>query len=339
MTTNNNKTSGRKKETTIRINDINHKLQSKTKTKPKQQTTNKTTKHKTKTTKTKTKTNKTKRQSPTKYANHPDYEFDTIKKRWVKKSDLRPIELVNKYKLFLIEYLKKSTTMNPKEIEKIVKTHATSSKRLSEILVKKGAMTKKEAEDFFYDYNFWNMELCKYMKKICPTETDIEGTDWCEYGEDLFCFHKDNKTGFVSCYSLDDILGLLSSSFTDGDDYRLSLQLPRDPYTRKVLTEDLIKTLLKQIRYYKDYFRNYADPHVVYFLRNYKKFYANPNIKPFLQKTTLTSQEKYKLSEAIENFMTKTNEIRHGWGEGHIRWWFWIDGKEPKDKYKYIFHS
>lgn len=102
-----------------------------------------------------------------------------------------------------------------------------------------------------------------------------------------------------------------------------------------------MKKFVKQLRQTEsaNYIRELQMPHVVYFLKHYKKFYADPNIKPYLNKNVLTQQEKWKVSRAIENFFTKTNEIEHGWGEGHIRWWFWVDeDNEPEDKYKYIFN-
>ena len=102
----------------------------------------------TKKTKTKTKT--------IKYANHPDYEFDTLRTRWVKKSDLRPIPLVNSYKMYLKDYLKTHTNMDHKKIDLLVKKHATSENRLKEILVAEEAMTKQQADRFFTKNNFWN---------------------------------------------------------------------------------------------------------------------------------------------------------------------------------------
>ena len=281
----------------------------------------------------------TKRKTPTnnKFANHPDYEYDTMKKRWVKKSDLRPVDLVNRYKIFLIDYLKINTDMDHKKIEKLVRKHATSTNRLKEILVEEGEMTQRQADRFFIRNSFWKKELCKHMKKICPTERDINEKEWCDYSEDAFCYFKDQKNK-ISCYSINDIYNIISSSFTGGDDDTIFLQLPKDPYTRKVFTQEFIKTFLKQLRLGKERLNNLHVPHVLYFLRNYKKFYSDPNIKTFLKKKILTNREKWELSEAIEEFLTEKDVIHHGFTTEDKRSWFWNDDKkEPKNLYDYIF--
>lgn len=315
------------KTTNTKTNTIIKRISSKTKTKIKTNTTKKT--------------NITKKTKKTpKYANHPDYQYDTIKKRWVKKSDIRPIQLVNKYQKFLMEYLKTHTHLEHKEIDKIVRKYATSTDRLYDIFLTKNAMTEQKATEFLNKNDFWHEELCKHMKKICPTETDLTGLDWCEYDESAFCYYKDKKTKLVSCYSVNDILDILSSTFTGGGEETILLQPPRDPYTRKVLSEDFFKKYLKEMRRLKyDNFGDAASPHTAYFLRNYKKFYADPKIKPYLNKNTLTNQEKWKLSDAIEDFLTRTNEIRHGWDVNNNRWWFWVSGKKPADKFEYIYNN
>ena len=295
--------------------------------------------------KTNTKTNiKTKKnqttKTNTKFAGNPDYEFDTIKKRWVKKSDIRPIELVNRYKLFLEDYLQKNTNLDHKKIRDIVKKHATSTERLKELLVKEGAMTEKTAKKFFKNNSFWKKELCEHMKTICPNDTDLSAKSWCDKHEDAFFLYKDTNGKHVSCYSIDDIYDIISSSFTGGDDDMIFLQLPRDPYTRKIMDEKFIKNFLQQLRLGKERLNGLPLPHVVYFLRNYKKFYADPQIKPFLKKSILTNKEKWELSEAIEDFMLSTGEIVHGFTEKGKRWWGWIDdSKRPKDLYFYIFNK
>jgi hypothetical protein len=308
------------------------------KTKKNTPTKSPTAKSKTITTKTKTSGNNTK------FANHPDYEFDTIKKRWVKKSDIRPIELVNRYKTFLIDYLKKHTEeKDHKNIEKIVNKYATSTERLKEILIEKEGFSRRWVNRTFDKYNFWDKELCGHMKKVCPNETDLSGKEWCEYGEDLLFLYKEHNGKHVSCYSITDVYDVISSSFTGGDDDVIFLQLPRDPYTRKVWDQDFIKKFLKQLRVIKKDVNRLPLPHVVYFLRNYKKFYADPQIKPFLKKNTLTKREQWQLSDAIEDFMLETEEIGHGFTDdtGELkRWWFWEDDtKIPKDLYNYIFNT
>lgn len=275
----------------------------------------------------------------TKYANHPDYEYDTVKTRWVKKSDIRPVELINQYKAFLMDYLKKSTTMDHNEIEKLVRKHATSTNRLKEILVEKGIMTKRKADIFFRKNSFWEKELCKHMKTVCPTETDLSGNDWCDYAEEALIYDKDTKTKLVSCYSASDLLQIISSSFTGEEDDYILLQLPRDPYTRNVLTQDLIKKMLNVLRANKGGLSKLAFPHVAYFLRHYKKFYADPNIKLFIKKDNdiLTKQEKWKLSEIIEELLTETDELENDLTVKGKQWWFWKEGKKPADMYDYIF--
>jgi hypothetical protein len=294
------------------------------------------------TAKVKATTTTTKRKTPnTKYTNHPDYEYDTIKKRWVKKSDIRPAELVNRYKVFLMDYLKAKTKMDPKRIETLVRKHATSTERLKEILIKEGALSKIRTNIFFNNNSFWKKELCGHMKKVCPTERDLSERDWCEYNENGFFYFNDEKSKHISCFSIKDIYDIISSSFTGGDDDMIFLQLPRDPYTRKVFNEEFIKKFLKQLRHLKGEVNNLPRAHVVYFLRNYKTFYNDPKIKSFLKKNTLTNKEKWELSEAIQKFMTKSNEIGHGFTtKGHKRWWFWVnDEKEPTDLYNYVFNK
>jgi ribosomal protein S16 len=286
----------------------------------------------------------TKTTTKDKYANHPDYEYDTTNRRWVKKSDLRPIELVNRYKVFLTNYLDKNTMMELKDIKKLVNKHATSTKRLTKILVEKGMMTERQAKIFSNNYTFWSQELCKHMKKVCPTETNLNGEDWCVYAEDVFFYSKDKKTNLTSCYVMPDILNIISSSLTGGEVadeeyYDLLLQLPRDPYTRKVLDQEFISSFLKQIRKIKDKVSNIQAAHVLYFFRNYKKFYTDPKIKPFLKKTTLNKKEKQELSDAIEDFLSRTDEIEHGIASDKTIWWFWLDGKQPTDMYKYIYEK
>jgi hypothetical protein len=294
-------------------------------------------------TKTITKTT-TKTTTKDKYANHPDYDYDTTNRRWVKKSDLRPIELVNQYKIFLTNYLDKNTMMELKDIKKLVNKHATSTKRLIEILVEKGMMTENRARAFFRKNSFWYRDLCKHMKKICPSETNLKGEDWCEYMEDSFCYYKDKRTNLISCYTMPEIFSIISTSFTGGEVadeeyYDLLLQLPRDPYTRKVLSQDFIRSYLKQIRNLKGKFSFETAPHILYFFRNYKKFYTDPKIKPFLEKTILTKKEKHELSDAIEDFLTRTDEIEHALTKNDKIWWFWLDGKQPTDMYKYIYEK
>lgn len=282
---------------------------------------------------TKTRTTRTK----TNFSNHPDYTYDSMKKRWVKKSNIRPVELVNRYKEFLIEFLEKNTTLAPKEIEKIVRKHATSSERLKKILVEKGAMTITRANELMKKNRFWGKELCHHMKTICPAETNLSGVSWCKYTEETFFLNQDKKTKHVSCYTVPEVVYLLNTSFVGGDDPNTALfQLPRDPYTRKVFTPDFMRAYLKHLRFFKEDF-NFPAPHVLYFLRNYKKFYTDPIIKPFLKKNVLTDDEKWQVSDAIEKFLTKTNEIEHGWVKGPKRWWFWKDGKEPEDQMAYIY--
>lgn len=283
---------------------------------------------------TKTRTTRTK----TNFSNHPDYTYDSMKKRWVKKSNIRPVELVNRYKEFLIAFLKIDTNLDHKEIERLVRKHATSSDRLKKILVETGAMTKTRANKLFKDYNFWGRELCGHMKTICPAETNLSGVSWCDMTEESFFYNEDKKTKHVSCYTVSEVVYLLSTSFAGGDDPNTVLfQLPRDPYTRKVLTPDFMRAYLKHLRFFQEDFKKFTYPHVVYFLHNYQKFYTDPTIKPFLKKNVLTEDEKWEVSEAIEKFLTKTNEIEHGWIKGPKRWWFWKDGKEPEDKMEYIY--
>jgi hypothetical protein len=280
----------------------------------------------------------TKTTTKDKYANNPDYEYDTTNRRWVKKSDLRPIELVNQYKIFLTNYLDKNTMMELKDIKKLVNKHATSTKRLTDILVEKGMMSASRSNLFCNKFSFWRHELCKHMKKVCPTKTSLSGQDWCTYAEDSFCYYKDKKTKLISCYTVPDILNIISSSLTTGDENEILLQLPRDPYTRKILTSDFIKSFLKQMRQIEE-LRDLAYPHVVYFLRNYKKFYTDPDIKPFLEKTTLTKKEKQELSDAISDFLTRTDEIEMNLTDDNEIWWFWTDDeKEPTNKLDYIYH-
>lgn len=294
-------------------------------------------------TKTRQRTTTTRTPKTTKYAHHPNYELDTLKKRWVRKSDIRPIELVNQHKAFLIDYLIKNSKLDKKQIEMLVKKHSTSEKTLSKILIEKGVFTQKQSDMFFRRYNFWQYALCKHMKKICPTETDLRGRDWCALHEDIFCYFKDEKSNVVSCYSVDDITFQLSSALAGGEEEDMAhYQLPRDPYTRKVWTEEFIKHFLKQLRYQykKGNLREFHAPHVVYFLRHYKKFYKDPAIKPFLSKTTLTKQEKWKVSDAIEDFLSETGEIEPDWTEGPKRWWFWKDDEtEPEYMMAYIFQK
>ena len=321
-----------------------HMTVTKTNTKKKNQDiTNTKMKTSTITTKRKTSDNK-------KYANHPDYEYDTMKNRWVKKSDLRPAELVNRYKAYLSNYLKKYTTIveKKKEIEKLVKKHATSTNQLKKLLVEKKIFSQDYADKFFHRINFWKKELCHHMKKVCLTETDLEGHNWCQHPEDAFFYFKGDGKNKVSCFSVGDLINIISSSLTGGDEETIFLQLPRDPYTRKVLSQEFIKTFLKQLRLGKERLNKFNVPHVVYFLRNYKKFYSDPTIKSYLNKTTLTNKEKWELSEAIEEFMTATDEIEHDLLEESKndsvkeskRWWFWVDEKNPPtDIYGYIFNT
>ena len=286
---------------------------------------------------TATKTKKTNQN--TKYANHPDYEYDTVKTRWVKKSDLRPPELVNRYKAFLTKYLLNHTGLSEKEIKTLVNKHATSTKRLKEILAEKEYDVSQHMLKRFANgkNSFWDKELCHHMEKICPTPTDLKDIKWCDHDEDFFFYYKDEtmKKGF--CYSINDVLNIISTSLTGGDEELIFLQLPRDPYTRNILSEKFMKAFLKQLRILKNFEIQW--PHLVYFLRNYKKFYHDPAIKPFLNKKTLKNEEKWDLSDAIEEFMTRTKDIEHGWTTDNTRWWFWVDEKnQPKKKYNYIFH-
>lgn len=303
----------------------------KTTTKTKQDQMNATNTKKTTATKTKN-TNQN-----TKYANHPDYEYDTVKTRWVKKSDLRPAELVNRYKAFLTEYLEKRSNVPFQKIKTLVNKHATSTERLIKILTEKEYMSTLGVKRFANGKNsFWDKEMCHHLEKICPAPTDLKGNKWCDHDEDFFFYYKDETMKKGSCYSINDVLNIISASLTGGNEDLIFLQLPRDPYTRKVLSEKFMKAFLKQLRILKHFEIQW--PHLVYFLRNYKKFYHDPTIKPFLKKNTFTNKEKSDLSNEIEEFMTRTKEIEHGWTTDNKRWWFWTDEKnQPKSKYDYIF--
>jgi len=319
-------------KTLNKTNQTNIKTNTKTNIKTK---TNQTTKIKTNTETKKNQTN-IKTKTNTKFAGNPDYEFDTIKKRWVKKSDIRPIELVNKYKLFLEDYLQKNTNLDHKKIRDIVKKHATSTERLKELLVKEGLEYIKVI-NFFNGISFWNKELCGHMEKKCPVDTDLYGNMWCKHDENNFLFVKDEKNK-ISCYSIDDIYSIISSSFTGGDKDAIFLQLPRDPYTRKIFNEDFIKKFLKQLRLNKELVNQKNYPHVAYFLKNYKKLYNNTDIKLFLKKNILTTKEKWELSEIIEDFLYDTDEIHPGIAKSKKIFWFWNDkNKEPANLYEYIF--
>lgn len=274
-----------------------------------------------------------------KHANDPDYEYDVTSNYWRRKSDLRPLELVNRYKAFLMHQLTASSDVDPKEIGKIVRKHATSTRRIKEILVEKGIMTKTQAIHFFKTNSFWEKELCNHMKKVCPTQTDLSGDDWCTYAEEALFYNKDPKTKIVSCFSASDIIQIISSSFIGEENGIPFLQLPRDPYTRKVLTQDFIKKWLRLARAHKSALSKVAYAHVVYFLRHYKRFYKDPAIKPFLTKSTLTKKEKWELSDAIEDFLMETDEIRNSRTKQGGRWWYWKSGKKPADTREYIFHD
>lgn len=290
---------------------------------------------------TKVDTTRTRTTSKTshKYANNPDYEYDITSNRWRKKSDIRPLKLVNRYKAFLLDHLTTISNKNQKEIEKIVRKHATSTRRLENILVDKGIMTAQEAYDFLFDNDFWQKELCNHMKKVCPTETDLSGEDWCSYSEEALLYHKDPKTKIISCFSSTDLVSIISNSFTGEENGNVFLQLPRDPYTRKVLPETHIKKMLKLLRPDEETLSKLAYPHVIYFLRHYKRFYKDPTIKPFLTKSMLTKKEKLELSEAIEDFLLETDEIRNNLSKSGKQWWFWKSGKKPTNIHKYIFHD
>lgn len=72
-----------------------------------------------------TKPKRKKKPTISKYANHPDYEFNTKMNRWVKKKITCPKGFVDDYKKFWMDFLKKNTTMDLSVVEKKVNKHAT----------------------------------------------------------------------------------------------------------------------------------------------------------------------------------------------------------------------
>ena len=97
--------------------------------------------------------------------------------------------------------------------------------------------------------------------------------------------------------------------------------------------------MLQLLQINKDALSKLAYAHVAYFLRHYKRFYKDPVIKPFLTKSTLTKKEKWELSDAIEDFLLETDEIRNSRTKSGKQWWYWKSGKKPVDIREYIFHD
>jgi len=221
--------------------------------------------------------------------------------------------------------------MDKKEAEKLVRKHST--KRLFDILVGKGIMIKEHVPLFLKSHSFYKREFCKEMVRTCPMATDLEGYSWCDDDDEKEIFYFKGGDGQVSCYAIQEVFRIIHNSFTGGDDYAILLQLPKDPYTRKVFSKEFIGAFIKKLKKTRDI----TAPEIMYFLRNYKKFYSDPKIKPFLEKN-VGHNDKWKVSNAIEEFLTKSGEISHGWAVSDNRAWFWDEKKRPKDLYKYVHH-
>jgi hypothetical protein len=250
------------------------------------------------------------------FANDPSYECDPETNQWTSVDEIikRDIIQANPFLAAIQNIQNKSLNQILKLVEQRYKT-------------KQSTKTKQKTKQ---QNKGWR-ETCKEMEEKCPMDTDLSGDNWCSLEpKNVFYYEKNGKR---SCYGVDEIFSIIHLGFTARDtSYQvppLRFQLPRDSYDRTPFTKEFFKKFKEHNRKYRHVPKQ---PEVCYFLKHYREFYNDDNIKPFL---TQLDPNKVNLSNAIDQFLLKHRHIDINMRTSN---WFWLPGKEPQNKFNYIFN-
>jgi hypothetical protein len=271
------------------------------------------------------------------FANNPAYECDPETNRWMPTDWLIKREIIRAHPHLTsipniydrpLSYIIRlvDNPGNNKTKAKTTKTKAKTTKTKTKAVKTKVKTIQKQKQK---QDDGWQ-KTCKEMEEMCPMETDLSGDNWCSLDpKSVFYYKKDNKR---FCYGVEEIFSIIHLGFTARDtSYEvppLRLQLPRDSYDRTPFPKEFFKLFKEHI--YKN--RIYpSQPEVCYFLKNYRKFYDDTDIKPFL---TQTDPNKVQLSNAINRFLLKDRSIDINMNTSK---WVWLPGKKPLNLRLYIW--
>ena len=146
---------------------------------------------------------------------------------------------------------------------------------------------------------------CKEMERKCPVDTNFVGDTWCEQPETLVV----NSPNYSSCFNKEEVMKITHTGFTALDlSYQvppLRLQLPRDPYNRKLIPKVVFADIKKNLFTAKNQQEIkkiiWMHDELSYFLKHLDDFYTTFD-KPKYTKDEVTPVE---LSKDLENWFLK----------------------------------
>lgn len=264
------------------------------------------------------------------HATDPSYECDPTTHQWVPSDEIIKRDIIRAH-----PFLAAISNIQNKSLQQVLqlvengerqknksKQQKTTTKTKQKVVV---AVQKSKQKTT----TTWQ-KTCKEMEEKCPMETDLSGDNWCSLDKkDVFYYVKDGKR---YCYGVEEIFSIIHLGFTARDtSYQvppLRLQLPRDSYDRTAFTKDFFKTFKEHIKKHRQVPK---EPEVCYFLKYYKQFYDDRNIQTFM---TQVDPNKVQLSNTIDQFLMTHRHIDINMNTSK---WFWLTGKEPRNKRTYLF--
>lgn len=256
------------------------------------------------------------------HATDPTYECDPRTNQWVPSDEIIKRDIIRAH-----PFLSTISNIQNKSLQQVLQLveNAGRQKSKQEKTKQKVVAVQKSKQKT----TSWQ-KTCKEMEAKCPMETDLSGDNWCSLDKkDVFYYVKDGKR---FCYGVEEIFSIIHLGFTARDtSYQvppLRLQLPRDSYDRSSFTKEFFKAFHEHIKKHRQIPK---EPEVLYFLKYYKAFYDNRDIQQFL---TQVDPPKVQLSNAIDRFLMTQREIDINMDTSK---WFWLTGKEPRNKRTYLF--
>ena len=253
------------------------------------------------------------------HASDPSYECDPITHQWMPSDEIIKRDIIRAH-----PFLATISNIQNKSLQQVLQLVENAGRQKS-----KQQKTTKQKLQKSKQKTTWQ-KTCKEMEEKCPMETDLSGDNWCSLDKkDVFYYVKDGKR---FCYGVEEIFSIIHLGFTARDtSYQvppLRLQLPRDSYDRSSFTKDFFKAFKEHIKKHRQMPK---EPEVCYFLKYYKNFYDNRDIQRFL---TQVDPNKVQLSNIIDRFLMTHREIDINMNTSK---WFWLTGKEPRNKKTYLF--
>lgn len=250
------------------------------------------------------------------HATNPSYECDPATHQWVPSDEIIKRDIIRAH-----PFLAAISNIQNKSLQQVLHLVENAGRQKS----KQKTTTKTKQKTT----TTWQ-KTCKEMEEKCPMDTDLSGDNWCSLDKkDVFYYVKDGKR---YCYGVEEIFSIIHLGFTARDtSYQvppLRLQLPRDSYDRSSFTKDFFKAFKEHIKKHRQMPK---EPEVCYFLKYYKNFYDNRDIQRFL---TQVDPNKVQLSNIIDRFLMTHREIDINMNTSK---WFWLTGKEPRNKKTYLF--